>query len=159
MFIKSIFGQICCCSVTKSCPAPWPHGLQHTRLPSVLLLFSGVRLFVTPRTAACQAPLSFTISLSLLQFLLQGDLPNLGIKSTSPASLLHCRQILYYWATREGQESLLRQVCSHKIIGGPLTYHIRIHVRIKEWISSVRFSRSVVSNSLQPHYPQERAAF
>ena len=23
----------CCCSITQSCLTPWPHGLQHTRLP------------------------------------------------------------------------------------------------------------------------------
>ena len=29
-----------------------------------------------------------------------GDFPNLKVKPASPASLLHCRQILYCWATR-----------------------------------------------------------
>ena len=36
---------------------------------AVVQLTSGVRLFATPRTAACQASLSFTISWSLLKFM------------------------------------------------------------------------------------------
>ena len=42
--------NLCCCSVAKSCP------LSH------------VQLFATPWTALCKAPLSSTISQSLLKF-------------------------------------------------------------------------------------------
>ena len=43
-------------------------GIQH-KLFSSVQLFSCVRLFVTPWTAACQASLSFTISQSLLKLM------------------------------------------------------------------------------------------
>ena len=50
---------------------------------------SHVRLFVTPRTIACQAPPSMEISRqdywSALPFPSPGDLPDPGIKSRSPA--------------------------------------------------------------------------
>ena len=52
-------------------------------------VFSCVRLFVTPWTVACQAPLSVGFSRqeywSRLLFPLPGDLPDQGIESTSPA--------------------------------------------------------------------------
>ena len=48
-----------------------------------------VRLFATPWTAACQAPLSMGFSRleywSALPFPSPGDLPNLGIEPESPA--------------------------------------------------------------------------
>ena len=54
--------------------------------------------FVTPWTAACQAPLSMEFSRqeywSGLPFPPPGDLPNPGIKPVSPACLQHCRQVL-----------------------------------------------------------------
>ena len=50
---------------------------------------SGVRLFVTPWTAAHQAPLSMGFSRqeywSVLPFPSPGDLPDSGIEPTSPA--------------------------------------------------------------------------
>ena len=55
--------------------------------------------FVTLWTIAHQAPLSMGFSRqeywSGLPFSSPGNLPNPGIKPASPASLLHCRQILY----------------------------------------------------------------
>ena len=67
----------CCCLVTQSCSTLW----------------------------TLQAPLSMGISRqeywSRLPFPSPGDLPNPGIKSMSPTSLLLCRQILYLWATSE----------------------------------------------------------
>ena len=36
-FFKKCILCCCCCSVAKLCPTLWPHGLQHTRLPSPLL--------------------------------------------------------------------------------------------------------------------------
>ena len=45
-------------------------GIKHYLLfMLLLLLFGHVHLFVTPWTAACQAPLSFAISQSLLKFM------------------------------------------------------------------------------------------
>ena len=53
-------------------------------------ILSHVRLFATPWTVACQAPLSMGFSRkqywSGLPFPLQGDLPHPGMKHTSPAS-------------------------------------------------------------------------
>ena len=43
--------------------------LQHSTLPYLLVVLSGVQLFVTPWTAACQDSLSFTISQSLLKLM------------------------------------------------------------------------------------------
>ena len=55
----------------------------------VVLLLSHVRLFVTPWTVACQAPLSIGFSRqeywSRLPFSSPGDLPNPGIEPWSPA--------------------------------------------------------------------------
>ena len=43
-------------------PGPWKND-------AVVQLLSRVQLFATPRTAACQAPLSFTVSQSLLKIM------------------------------------------------------------------------------------------
>ena len=55
-----------------------------------LYLFSHVQLFATPWTAACQAPLPMGFSRqecwSGLLFSPRGDLPDPGIKPTSPVS-------------------------------------------------------------------------
>ena len=65
--------------------------------------FSRVWLFETPWTVAHQA-LSMGFSRqkqwSGLPCPPPGHLPELGIKPQAPC-LLHCRQILYHWATRE----------------------------------------------------------
>ena len=64
---------------------------REARLPAVCVqLRSRVRLFVTPWTVACQAPLSVGFSRqeqwSGLPFLIPGDLPDPWIKPTSRAS-------------------------------------------------------------------------
>ena len=55
-----------CCSVSQSCPALWPHGLQHTRLPCLSL---------SPRVCSKSCPLSRwchpNISSSVTLFCLQ----------------------------------------------------------------------------------------
>ena len=57
------------------------------RIVVVVWSLSCVRLFVTPWTVACQAPLFFTISQSLLQFM--------SIQSVMPSShLIPCRPLL-----------------------------------------------------------------
>ena len=59
-------------------------------IPTVVIVYSlsRVRLFVTPWTVACQAPLSMEFSRqedwSELPFPSPGDLPNAGIKPASP---------------------------------------------------------------------------
>ena len=61
-----------------------------TEVVVVVYSLSHVRLFVTPGTAACQAPLSMEFSRqeyrSGLPFLSPGDLPNPGTELESPAS-------------------------------------------------------------------------
>ena len=65
-------------------------------------------LFVTPWTTAHQASLSMGFSRqeywSGLPFLPSEDLPNPGNQTLISKWLLHCRQILYHWATEEAQE-------------------------------------------------------
>ena len=76
--------------------------LQTTVLPPIMAwpacMLSPVQLCATPWTVACQAPLSMGFPRqeywSGLPFPSPGDLPDPGIKLMSPASLLHCRQIL-----------------------------------------------------------------
>ena len=70
-----------------------------------------VRLFVTLWTVACQSPLSMRFSLKeywsgspcLLQGMFQIQGSNLWF-----LRLLHCKWILYHWATREAQ-------CNHRV--------------------------------------------
>ena len=73
---------------SQGCPA-----VDHVQFSSVLLL-SGVRLFATPWTAACQASLSITSSQSLLKLIYQGrsciraDFHWEGLHLTKPAKCL-----------------------------------------------------------------------
>ena len=61
--------------------------------------------FVTPWTAAWQAPLTMGSPRqeywSKLPFPSPGDLPDPGVEPRSPTSLLCCRQILYHCTTWE----------------------------------------------------------
>jgi len=83
---------------------------------------SCVRLFVTPRTAACQASLSFTISRSLLKFL--------SVESVMPSNHL----ILYHSLL------LLPSVFpSIRVFFSELALHIRW---LKYWTFSFRISPS-----------------
>ena len=52
----------CCCSVAKSCPTLWPHGLQHARLlcPS---LFPGVCSGSCPLSRWCHSTTSSSVTL------------------------------------------------------------------------------------------------
>ena len=65
--------------------------------------FSHVQLFATPRTAACQAPLSMGFSRqgywSGLSFPSQGDLPDPGIKPTSLKSPALAGGFFTTWAS------------------------------------------------------------
>ena len=73
------------------------------KVPNVIMLLlfyllSHVRLFVTPRTVACQASLSMGFSRqeywSKFLFSSPGDLPD---PPWLQPHLLHCRQVLYHW--------------------------------------------------------------
>ena len=65
--------------------------------------------FVTPWTAAYQAPLSMAFSRqeywSGLPFPPPGDLPDPGIKPKTPAISYIGRRILYHWATPDARET------------------------------------------------------
>ena len=50
---------------------------------------SCVQLFVTPWTAACQAPLSFTISRSLLKFMSTESVMKTEMSSRPPTRVYH----------------------------------------------------------------------
>ena len=81
----------------------------------MLSCFSRVWLFATPRTVAFQAPLSMEFFQqeywSGLPFSPPGDLPDPGIEP-SLLHLLHCRQMLYCWATRLAQPCTFVQILS-----------------------------------------------
>ena len=101
-------------------------------------LLSRVWPFATPWTVPCQASLSFTISLSLLKLL--------SIESIMPSShLILCRLLLF----------LPFIFPSIRVFSNELALRIRWP---KYWsfifiLSSVQFSHSVMSDSLQPRQP------
>ena len=70
--------------------------------------FSCVQLCATLWTAACQAPLSMEFFRqeywSGLPCPPSGGLPNPRVEPIVPA-LLHCRRVLYHWATREAHKT------------------------------------------------------
>ena len=82
-------------------PSLWNQSWVQLHQMCKLSDLSHVWLFATPWTVAHQALLSMGFSRkeywSGLPFLSSGDLPHPG----SNLCLLHCRQILYLWATRE----------------------------------------------------------
>ena len=84
LFLLEKFSVVIYCLIAQQCPT----------------------LLQTLWTAACQAPLSMGFSRqkywSGISFPSSGDLPNPGIK---PKCLLHCRQILYHWATWKSQNA------------------------------------------------------
>ena len=97
-------------------PCPTPHHKETSWIiqvvPNVITCmlhcFSRVQLFAIPWTVAHQAPLSMGFSRqywSGCHALLQGIFPIQG----SNLGLLHCRQILYCWVTREVQ-------CNHRCL-------------------------------------------
>ena len=70
-----------------------------------------IRLFATPWTVARQAPLSMGFSRqehwSRLSFPPLGDLPNPGIKPTSPAAPTLLARFFYHWATWKAQWNIM----------------------------------------------------
>ena len=91
-------------------------------LLAIVQLLSYVQLFVTPWTAACQAPLSFSVSQSLLKFMCTESV----ILSNH---LILCCTLL-----------LLPSIFPASVFSSELALHI----------SSVQFSQSAVSDSLRP---------
>ena len=82
-------------SVAQMCLASWGHHYSHqprgaqTLHSSPLLLFSHIRLFVTPWTAAQQAYLSFPISLSLRKLMsIESVMPSNHLVLCCPLLLL-----------------------------------------------------------------------
>ena len=80
----------------------WVKQVQAGKFCSVLSRFSCVRLFATPWTVACQAPLfmgfpwqEYWNGLPFLQRISPEDLPNSGIESMSHVSCI-CRWVLYH---------------------------------------------------------------
>ena len=71
----------------------------------MLSRFSCVWLFATQLTVACQAPPSMGFPRqeywSGFPFPSPGELPHPEISYLLSPYLLHCRQILYYWATKK----------------------------------------------------------
>ena len=108
----------------------------HAQLPSCVLLF------VTPWTVAFQAPQTMGFSRqeywSGLLCPPPGDLPDPGIQPAFPASpaLWSDSLLLSHW----GSPWLIRWSSDFR--------------SLTVWISSVQFSRSVVSDSSQPHESQ-----
>ena len=83
-------------------------------------------------------------------FLLQGTFLTQGSNPWLLPLLLHCRQILYCWATKELPEKscfFFKLPSLYYLSWQPLQTHTQS-------ISSVQFSRSVMSLSLQPHESQ-----
>ena len=91
-------------------------------LLAIVQLLSYVQLFVTPWTAACQAPRSFSVSQSLLKFMCTESV----ILSNH---LILCCTLL-----------LLPSIFPASVFSSELALHI----------SSVQFSQSAVSDSLRP---------
>ena len=110
-------------------------------------MFHHVQLFGTPWPVACPTPLSMGFSRqeywSGLPFPSPGNLPDPGIKPTSPFSCIG-RQILYHCATWEVQFPVaLRIKCKHiHMVSEALLLFI-------SWNSSF----SILLTALQPHWP------
>ena len=79
----------------------------------IVLMLCCVWLFATPWTIACQAPLS--MGFSKQEYWSRLPFPASGIFLTQRSNsrllcLLHCRQVLYHWATREALPRKLKDV-------------------------------------------------
>ena len=105
----------------------------------LLLLLNCVQIFVTPWTAASQAPLSFTIPWSLLKFM--------SLESV----MLSNHLILFCLLFSPSIFPSIRVFFSPNRLLQNIEYSYLCYTIV---ISSVQFSPSVVSNSLQPHEPQ-----
>ena len=129
-------------------------------------ILSHVQLFVIPWTLAHQAPLSLEFSRqeywNRFSFPSPGDLTNHGIKPKSPVSPALANT--FFTSVPPGKPSKTMKKVKMKITqscptfwnstdcGGSLVHRILQATILKRVaISSVQFSRSVVSDSLRPH--------
>ena len=118
-------------SLDNRTQGPQPASIPYPRPSVVVQSLSRVQHFVTPWTAACQAPLSFTISLSFLKsmFIESMMLPN---------HFILCRPLL-----------LLPSVFpSIRVFSNELTLRIR---RPKYWSFSFSISPSNEYSGSKPH--------
>ena len=114
----------------------------------LLLLFSHVKLFVTPWTAACQASLSFTISQSLLKIML---IESIQLRFSShlqsfPASVSFLMSQLFASGDQSIGASGLASVL-------PMNIQDSFPLRWTGWISlqSKRLSRVFSNTTVQKH--------
>ena len=108
----------------------WVHPWSFPPLHACMLIgFSCVRLFATPRATACQDPLSMGFSRweywNGLSCPPPGDLPNLRDQTHLPFVSCTGKQIIYHWATVEvllffrSQIFTERQHVPGTMLGGP----------------------------------------
>ena len=131
--------------------------------------FSSVQFFVAARTVALQASLSMGFSGKNTgvgcHFLLQGNFPNPGIKPASPWSPALAGRFFFFFLTIEPPGKPLNNITAAKIQRYNLASDLKCYLFVKIPIyykpsrgrkekqiqfSSVQFSCSVVSDSLQP---------
>ena len=114
----------------------------------MLGLFNRVQFFVTPWTVACQAPLSMGFSRQeywrSCHAFLQGIFPTQE-SNLSLLHLLHCRWILYHWATRRARISLHIEFSSVQSLS-------RVWLFATPWIAAHQASLSITNSgsSLNP---------
>ena len=143
---------------------PWtylPSTHIHQSLFAAVQLLSHVWLFVTPWTVACQAPLSSTISQSLLRFMpIESVMLSTNSSSAAPFSFLlqsfpASGSFPMSWLFASGGQSI---GTSASVSVLPMNiqdwFPLRLTGLISLQSSSVQFSRSVVSDSLWPHEAQ-----
>ena len=121
-------------------------------------VLSCIRLFVTPRTVAHQAPLSMGFSRreywSGLPFPPPGDLPNPGIE---PVSLVSPALAGRFLTTAPPGKPLLGEGSNYHALGWKQSNSKGLISQVCNcftFIMTVQFSCSVVSNTLQPHESQ-----
>ena len=98
---SSSFGEYCACA------------RAHTHTHTLLSRFSCVWLFATLWTVTCQPPLSVEFSRQEYRSVLPFPLPGIFLtQGLNPCLLwlLHCKQILYHWATREAHSTSLSDI-------------------------------------------------
>ena len=117
-------------------------------------------------TVVCQAPLSMGFPRQKYWiwsvYPSPGDLPDPGVE---PIFLLHCRWILYHWATTEDPICwlylnktgkilmyLLNKICAYMhIYYQQAGFYIDNKIMAINSINNLSISHSIMSNSLQPH--------
>ena len=124
----------CCCSVTQSFPTPWPHGMQHTRLPhpslcpgdcSVSALLSGwchstILSSVTPFFSCPQSfPASGSFPVSLL-FTLGGQSTGASASVNEHSCLISFR---IDWFDLLAVQGPLKHLLQHHSLKASILWH------------------------------------